>query len=164
MYHISPLSELWLQIASVTFQWTNSRGRRWPTASLGTFTCWPRIIWSTYCRYHNLSLGQAELPECYKMLLFQFKKKWKRICNHAWTILMLYPLILLEEYSIKWWKRSSMMASLTGWGKIVTIFTFEGILIKKLLREWIVPDVDTYKEISYFVAEFITKNTGEWIR
>ncbi|KAB1257294.1 Bcl-2-related protein A1 [Camelus dromedarius] len=50
-----------------------------------------------------------------------------------------------------------------NWGRIVTIFAFEGILIKKLLRERIAPDVDTYK-ISYFVAEFITKNTGEWIR
>ncbi|XP_014636469.1 PREDICTED: bcl-2-related protein A1 [Ceratotherium simum simum] len=51
-----------------------------------------------------------------------------------------------------------------NWGRIVTIFAFEGILIKKLLPERIAPDVDTYKEISYFVAEFITKNTGEWIR
>uniref|UniRef100_A0A8D1KPD1 Bcl-2-related protein A1 n=1 Tax=Sus scrofa TaxID=9823 RepID=A0A8D1KPD1_PIG len=51
-----------------------------------------------------------------------------------------------------------------NWGRIVTIFAFEGILMKKLLRKRIAPDVDTYKEISYFVAEFITKNTGEWIR
>uniref|UniRef100_A0A2K5D2I1 Bcl-2-related protein A1 n=1 Tax=Aotus nancymaae TaxID=37293 RepID=A0A2K5D2I1_AOTNA len=50
-----------------------------------------------------------------------------------------------------------------NWGRIVTIFAFEGILIKKLLRERIAPDVDTYKEISYFVAEFIMNNTGEWI-
>ncbi|KAM8780899.1 bcl-2-related protein A1 isoform 1-T1 [Rhynchonycteris naso] len=50
-----------------------------------------------------------------------------------------------------------------NWGRIVTIFAFEGILLKKLLKERIAPDVDTYK-ISYFVAEFITKNTGEWIR
>lgn len=48
------------------------------------------------------------------------------------------------------------MASLTGWGRIVTIFTFEGILIKRLLRERIALDVDTYKEISYFVAELTT--------
>ncbi|KAL4692312.1 hypothetical protein H8959_016122 [Pygathrix nigripes] len=51
-----------------------------------------------------------------------------------------------------------------NWGRIVTIFAFEGILIKKLLRQRIAPDVDTYKEISYFVAEFIMNNTGEWIR
>ncbi|KAI5237384.1 bcl-2-related protein A1 [Manis pentadactyla] len=51
-----------------------------------------------------------------------------------------------------------------NWGRIVTIFAFEGILIKKLLQERITPDVDAYKEISYFVAEFIMKNTGEWIR
>ncbi|XP_066095429.1 bcl-2-related protein A1 [Saccopteryx bilineata] len=50
-----------------------------------------------------------------------------------------------------------------NWGRIVTIFAFEGILLKKLLKEQIASDVDTYK-ISYFVAEFITKNTGEWIR
>ncbi|XP_004318841.1 bcl-2-related protein A1 [Lagenorhynchus albirostris] len=53
---------------------------------------------------------------------------------------------------------------IVNWGRIVTIFAFEGILIKKLLGRRIAPDVDTYKEISYFVAEFITKNTGEWIR
>uniref|UniRef100_A0A2K5PYU3 Bcl-2-related protein A1 n=1 Tax=Cebus imitator TaxID=2715852 RepID=A0A2K5PYU3_CEBIM len=51
-----------------------------------------------------------------------------------------------------------------NWGRIVTIFAFEGILIKKLLQERIAPDVDTYKEISYFVAEYIMNNTGEWIR
>ncbi|KAM5206549.1 bcl-2-related protein A1 isoform 1-T4 [Hipposideros larvatus] len=51
-----------------------------------------------------------------------------------------------------------------NWGRIVTIFAFEGVLIKKLLKERISPDVDTYKEISYFVADFITKHTGEWIR
>ncbi|XP_057579358.1 bcl-2-related protein A1 [Hippopotamus amphibius kiboko] len=53
---------------------------------------------------------------------------------------------------------------IVNWGRIVTIFAFEGILTKKLLRELIAPGVDTYKDISYFVAEFITKNTGEWIR
>ncbi|KAM9183407.1 bcl-2-related protein A1 [Dugong dugon] len=51
-----------------------------------------------------------------------------------------------------------------NWGRIVTIFAFGGILIKKLLREQIVPDMYTYKEISFFVAEFIVKNTAEWIR
>ncbi|XP_054308322.1 bcl-2-related protein A1 isoform X2 [Pongo pygmaeus] len=51
-----------------------------------------------------------------------------------------------------------------NWGRIVTIFAFEGILIKKLLRQQIAPDVDTYKEISYFVAEFVMNNTGEWIK
>ncbi|XP_039714322.1 bcl-2-related protein A1 isoform X4 [Pteropus medius] len=51
-----------------------------------------------------------------------------------------------------------------NWGRIVTIFAFEGILIKKLLEERMGPDVDPHQEISYFVAEFIAKNTGEWIR
>ncbi|XP_006888308.1 PREDICTED: bcl-2-related protein A1 [Elephantulus edwardii] len=51
-----------------------------------------------------------------------------------------------------------------NWGRIVTIFAFGGVLIKKLLRERINPDVDTYKEISYFVAEFITNNTADWIK
>jgi hematopoietic BCL2-related protein A1 len=51
-----------------------------------------------------------------------------------------------------------------NWGRIVTIFAFGGVLIKKLLRERIAPDVDTYMEISYFVAEFIVNNTGEWIK
>ncbi|XP_045417032.1 bcl-2-related protein A1 [Lemur catta] len=51
-----------------------------------------------------------------------------------------------------------------NWGRIVTVFAFGGILIKKLLRERTALDVDTYKEISYFIAEFIMNNTGEWIR
>ncbi|XP_055273914.1 bcl-2-related protein A1 [Moschus berezovskii] len=51
-----------------------------------------------------------------------------------------------------------------NWGRIVTIFAFEGILIKKLQGKCIAPDMDMCKDISYFVAEFITENTGEWIR
>ncbi|XP_037689185.1 bcl-2-related protein A1 [Choloepus didactylus] len=51
-----------------------------------------------------------------------------------------------------------------NWGRIVTIFAFGGILIKKLLRERMAPDVDTYKQISFFVAQFIMENTAEWIR
>ncbi|XP_006870964.1 PREDICTED: bcl-2-related protein A1 [Chrysochloris asiatica] len=51
-----------------------------------------------------------------------------------------------------------------NWGRIVTIFAFGGVLIKKLPRERIAPDVDTYKKISYLVAEFIMNNTAEWIR
>ncbi|XP_062946378.1 bcl-2-related protein A1 [Cynocephalus volans] len=51
-----------------------------------------------------------------------------------------------------------------NWGRIVTIFAFGGILIKKLLPKQIALDVDTYEEISYFVAEFIMNNMGEWIR
>ncbi|XP_039073053.1 bcl-2-related protein A1 [Hyaena hyaena] len=50
-----------------------------------------------------------------------------------------------------------------NWGRIVTIFAFEGILIKKILQERVAPDVDTVK-ISYFVAEFVMQHTGEWIR
>ncbi|XP_025748879.1 bcl-2-related protein A1 [Callorhinus ursinus] len=50
-----------------------------------------------------------------------------------------------------------------NWGRIVTIFAFEGILTKKLLREQISPDVAASR-ISYFVAEFITTNMREWIR
>lgn len=50
-----------------------------------------------------------------------------------------------------------------NWGRIVTVFAFEGILSKKLLRERISPDVDASR-VSYFVAEFITTNMREWIR
>ncbi|XP_004403637.1 PREDICTED: bcl-2-related protein A1 [Odobenus rosmarus divergens] len=50
-----------------------------------------------------------------------------------------------------------------NWGRIVTIFAFEGILTKKLLREQISPDVAASR-ISYFVAEFITTNMREWIK
>lgn len=53
---------------------------------------------------------------------------------------------------------------IVNWGRIVTIFAFEGILTKKLLSKRIASDMDMCKDISYFVAEFITKNTGEWIR
>ncbi|XP_004644515.1 bcl-2-related protein A1 [Octodon degus] len=51
-----------------------------------------------------------------------------------------------------------------NWGRIVTIFAFGGVLLKRLPRELIAPDVDTYKEISYLVAEFIMSHTGDWIR
>ncbi|KAM4831904.1 bcl-2-related protein A1 [Urocitellus parryii] len=51
-----------------------------------------------------------------------------------------------------------------NWGRIVTIFAFGGVLVKKLLRERIAPAVDSDEEISYFVAEFIMNNAGEWIR
>ncbi|KAM6180818.1 bcl-2-related protein A1 [Erethizon dorsatum] len=51
-----------------------------------------------------------------------------------------------------------------NWGRIVTIFAFGGVILKKLPREPIAPDVDTYKEISYFVAEFIMNHMGDWIR
>lgn len=51
-----------------------------------------------------------------------------------------------------------------NWGRIVTIFAFGGVILKKLPREPIAPDVDTYKEISYFVAEFIMSRMGGWIR
>ncbi|KAM6201865.1 bcl-2-related protein A1 [Rhynchocyon petersi] len=51
-----------------------------------------------------------------------------------------------------------------NWGRIVTIFAFGGVLIKKLLKERIALDVDIYKEISYFVAEFIMNNTADWIK
>lgn len=53
---------------------------------------------------------------------------------------------------------------IVNWGRIVTIFAFEGILTKKLLSKRIASDMDMCKDISYFVAEFITENTGEWIR
>ncbi|XP_028358221.1 bcl-2-related protein A1 [Phyllostomus discolor] len=51
-----------------------------------------------------------------------------------------------------------------NWGRIVTVFAFEGILVKKLLGAQGAADEDAYQEISDFVAEFITKHTGEWIR
>ena len=53
-----------------------------------------------------------------------------------------------------------------NWGRIVTVFAFEGILVKKLLgeRRAADEDVEAFREISHEVAEFITKHTGEWIR
>ncbi|EDL77577.1 B-cell leukemia/lymphoma 2 related protein A1 [Rattus norvegicus] len=51
-----------------------------------------------------------------------------------------------------------------NWGRIVTIFAFGGVLLKKLPQEQIALDVDTYKQVSSFVAEFIMNNTGEWIQ
>ncbi|XP_062036074.1 bcl-2-related protein A1-like [Lepus europaeus] len=51
-----------------------------------------------------------------------------------------------------------------NWGRIVTIFAFEGVLAKKLLREQAAPDVDIFKPIPYFVAEFTTRRMGEWIK
>ncbi|XP_050996502.1 bcl-2-related protein A1 [Acomys russatus] len=51
-----------------------------------------------------------------------------------------------------------------NWGRIVTIFAFGGVLLKKLPQEQIGLDVNAYKQVSSFVAEFIMNNTGEWIR
>ncbi|XP_037011851.2 bcl-2-related protein A1 [Artibeus jamaicensis] len=53
-----------------------------------------------------------------------------------------------------------------NWGRIVTVFAFEGILVKKLLAAQadVVADADAHQEIARFVAEFITTHTGEWIR
>ncbi|XP_029807052.1 bcl-2-related protein A1 isoform X3 [Suricata suricatta] len=50
-----------------------------------------------------------------------------------------------------------------NWGRIVTVFAFEGVLLKKLLRERAAPDVDA-RTVSHFVAEFVVRHTGEWIR
>lgn len=51
-----------------------------------------------------------------------------------------------------------------NWGRIVTVFAFEGILVKKLAGERTALDADAVQEISSFVAEFLTENAGEWIR
>ncbi|XP_034339993.1 bcl-2-related protein A1 [Arvicanthis niloticus] len=51
-----------------------------------------------------------------------------------------------------------------NWGRIVTVFAFGGVLLKKLPQEQIALDVGAYKQVSSFVAEFIMNNTGEWIR
>ncbi|XP_036909370.1 bcl-2-related protein A1 [Sturnira hondurensis] len=60
-----------------------------------------------------------------------------------------------------------------NWGRIVTVFAFEGILVKKLFgaqadadgaQRDAAADAEAYQEISHFVAEFITTHTGEWIR
>uniref|UniRef100_A0A8C6R201 Bcl-2-related protein A1 n=1 Tax=Nannospalax galili TaxID=1026970 RepID=A0A8C6R201_NANGA len=51
-----------------------------------------------------------------------------------------------------------------NWGRIVTIFAFGGVFLKELPQEQMDLDVDTYKQVSCFVAEFIKNNTGEWIR
>ncbi|XP_021494376.1 bcl-2-related protein A1 [Meriones unguiculatus] len=49
-----------------------------------------------------------------------------------------------------------------NWGRIVTIFAFGGVLLKKLPQEQTA--LGTCKQVSRFVAEFIMNNTGEWIR
>ncbi|XP_072475028.1 bcl-2-related protein A1 [Notamacropus eugenii] len=51
-----------------------------------------------------------------------------------------------------------------NWGRIVTIFAFGGILLKKLLRHKAPLTMGTHEEISYFIAEFIMNNIAEWIR
>ncbi|KAM5291283.1 bcl-2-related protein A1 [Glossophaga mutica] len=49
-----------------------------------------------------------------------------------------------------------------NWGRIVTVFAFEGVLAKKLAAAEV--EAHAYQEIPHFVADFITKHTGEWIR
>ncbi|KAM5291890.1 bcl-2-related protein A1 [Ctenodactylus gundi] len=51
-----------------------------------------------------------------------------------------------------------------NWGRIVTIFAFGGVLLKKLPQEHVTPDTGTSREVSYFVAEFIMSHTADWIR
>lgn len=54
-----------------------------------------------------------------------------------------------------------------NWGRIVTIFAFGGVLLKRLPQEQTEQtdlDVDPYKQVSNFVAEFIMNNAGQWIQ
>ena len=48
--------------------------------------------------------------------------------------------------------------------RIVTIFAFAGVLLKKLPQEQIAGDVGVYKQDSSFVEEFIMNNKEAWIQ
>ncbi|KAM4826458.1 bcl-2-related protein A1 isoform 2-T2 [Thomomys bottae] len=52
---------------------------------------------------------------------------------------------------------------IVNWGRIVTVFAFSGVLIKKLPPEQVVQRIDI-DQISFFVAEFITHTAGDWMK
>ncbi|XP_069898866.1 bcl-2-related protein A1 [Dipodomys merriami] len=50
-----------------------------------------------------------------------------------------------------------------NWGRIVTIFAFSGVLIKKLPPGQVARSMDI-EHISFFVAEFIMSTAGDWMK
>lgn len=51
----------------------------------------------------------------------------------------------------------------TNWGRIMTIFTFGGLLTKKLQEHGVQLTTEEKEEISYFITEYIINNKSEWI-
>ncbi|NXU01023.1 B2LA1 protein, partial [Buphagus erythrorhynchus] len=51
----------------------------------------------------------------------------------------------------------------TNWGRIMTIFTFGGLLTKKLQEHGVQLTAEEKEEISYFITEYIINNKSEWI-
>ncbi|NXS85362.1 B2LA1 protein, partial [Erpornis zantholeuca] len=51
----------------------------------------------------------------------------------------------------------------TNWGRIMTIFTFGGLLTKKLQEHGVQLTAEEKEEISYFITEYIINNKAEWI-
>lgn len=51
----------------------------------------------------------------------------------------------------------------TNWGRIMTIFTFGGLLTKKLQEHGVQLTAEEKEQISYFITEYIINNKAEWI-
>ncbi|XP_068814458.1 bcl-2-related protein A1 isoform X2 [Struthio camelus] len=51
----------------------------------------------------------------------------------------------------------------TNWGRIMTIFTFGGLLTKKLQEHGVQLTGEEKERISYFITEYIINNKAEWI-
>ncbi|NWX49290.1 B2LA1 protein, partial [Steatornis caripensis] len=51
----------------------------------------------------------------------------------------------------------------TNWGRITTIFTFGGLLTKKLQEHGVQLTGEEKEQISYFITEYIINNKAEWI-
>ncbi|NXP76976.1 B2LA1 protein, partial [Ramphastos sulfuratus] len=51
----------------------------------------------------------------------------------------------------------------TNWGRIMTIFTFGGLLTKKLQEHGVQLTGEEREQISYFITEYIINNKAEWI-
>lgn len=51
----------------------------------------------------------------------------------------------------------------TNWGRIMTIFTFGGLLTKKLQEQGVQLTGEEKEQISYFITEYIINNKAAWI-
>jgi len=51
----------------------------------------------------------------------------------------------------------------TNWGRIMTIFTFGGLLTKKLQEHGVQLTGEEKEQISYFITEYIINHKAEWI-
>lgn len=137
--------------AWVACRWAGSRRlpparRRWLTLSLTTFTSWLRTIWNMCCRYSNPDPSQAKHPGCYKTW-FPVQDEVERTLKQCLDKFDVVPVDTARTIFNQVMEKE-FEDGIVNWGRIVTIFAFEGILTKKLLSKRIASDMDMCKDIS----------------